>query len=284
MGRFLSASQIKRLGDRIARSAEATKEDRELLQRLIADYVEPMALVQDRIRNELGLDSTARPKTEKTTIEKLRRDRTRLNKMQDLAGVRINAPMTLAEQDAIVERLGSLFPGAEVNDLRNREGNPYRAVHVVTSVAECPVEIQVRTPLQHAWADVFERLADATDRRIRYGAIPRDEKARVLYDALVTLAPAFRRIEEKRTAMLEQAAEGARLHSELLEFGTLGPVGSPVRRERDLTLRRFRYSRKKLDRDIEQDEAWEKETVELFHNVARTIREGRRKFERGIVE
>jgi ppGpp synthetase/RelA/SpoT-type nucleotidyltranferase len=180
MPRFITATQIKELGDRLGRSRVASRSDRRLLNRLIADYAAPMEFVQDRIKARLGIDSTARTKTEKTTIEKLRRDRTRLNKMQDLAGVRIVSNMTLAEQDDLVARLSEIFPKAKVDDLRDPVARPYRAVHVIPVIDDCPVEIQVRTPLQHAWADTFERLADATDRRIRYGDVPGPNRSSAL--------------------------------------------------------------------------------------------------------
>jgi hypothetical protein len=40
-----------------------------------------------------------------TIIEKLKREKTRLSAMQDIAGVRVVLPMTLGEQDALVERI-----------------------------------------------------------------------------------------------------------------------------------------------------------------------------------
>jgi hypothetical protein len=37
------------------------------------------------------------------------------------------------------------------------------------SLGRVPVEIQVRTHLQHAWAEIFEKLGDLFGRQIRYG-------------------------------------------------------------------------------------------------------------------
>ena len=50
--------------------------------------------------------------------------------------------------------------------------NGYRAVHVVVFPESMPIEIQIRTELQHEWAEVFEKIADLVGRDIRYGEPP----------------------------------------------------------------------------------------------------------------
>jgi len=45
----------------------------------------------------------------------------------------------------------------------------YRAVHLIVTTQGASVEIQVRTSLQHLWAELSERLADVIDSRIKYG-------------------------------------------------------------------------------------------------------------------
>ncbi len=280
MPRTLTTSQINRLGDRLAKSSVASREDRDELQRLIAEYSAPMAVIQDRIRAELGINSTARPKTEKTTIEKLRRDRTRLSKMQDLAGVRIVSARTLREQDALVEKLTGIFPGAKTVDLRDREGNPYRAVHVIAEVDACPVEIQVRTQLQHAWADLFERLADATDRRIRYGAAPRDPAGRRLYDLLLEIAPVIRHGEHLDNGKAQWLTELDNLRAEIIVKGPPPRGDAAARRARRNIMRRVNYRRRRIEEQLRSSDR----LVTQMHDLARDIFEGRRRFERGIVE
>lgn len=57
----------------------------------------------------------------------------------------------------------------------NRRARPsfgYRAVHVIVSLDGINIEIQVRTLMQHVWADLMERLADRFGRQIRYGQPP----------------------------------------------------------------------------------------------------------------
>lgn len=89
--------------------------------------------------------------------------------MQDIAGVRIVADMDRVEQDAMVDRIRVLFDGSKVIDRRLTPSHGYRAVHVIVSTGGHLVEIQVRTELQHLWAQAVERVADMFGRGIRYG-------------------------------------------------------------------------------------------------------------------
>lgn len=45
----------------------------------------------------------------------------------------------------------------------------YRAVHVIVFLDDARVEVQVRTALQHEWAEAFEKFADRVGRGVRYG-------------------------------------------------------------------------------------------------------------------
>src|SRR5262249_26239032 len=61
------------------------------------------------------------------------------------------------------------FRGACVMDRRDKPSHGYRAVHIIAEVAGKPVEIQVRTALQHLWAEVSEKASDVLDPAIKYG-------------------------------------------------------------------------------------------------------------------
>jgi len=79
-------------------------------------------------------------------------------------------------QDVLVAQLVELFSddkrAPKVVDRRTEPSHGYRAVHVIVFVRSLPVEIQIRTQLQHEWADLFEKLADHIGRRVRYGEPP----------------------------------------------------------------------------------------------------------------
>lgn len=72
----------------------------------------------------------------------------------------------------IVALFGDAPGGPKVIDRRESPVNGYRAVHVVVFLESVPVEIQVRTRLQHEWAELFEKLADIVGRDVRDGEPP----------------------------------------------------------------------------------------------------------------
>lgn len=57
-------------------------------------------------------------------------------------------------------------------DRRESPSNGYRAVHVVVRHLDLPIEIQVRTALQHVWAELSEKLSDVVDPAVKYGGGP----------------------------------------------------------------------------------------------------------------
>ncbi|HEU4344002.1 MAG TPA: hypothetical protein VFU31_20800 [Candidatus Binatia bacterium] len=95
--------------------------------------------------------------------------------MQDLAGCRVEVD-NLMEQDRVVDELKRIFPNFKEDDRRERPSHGYRAVHLIVEVEEHPVEIQVRTHLQHSWASASEKLSDMVDPEIKYGGGPEEMK------------------------------------------------------------------------------------------------------------
>ena len=167
----MTKSQINKLGEKLRKAFELDAETLWRLQQVRASYDEPMLGAQTLLR-ELGFEATSRLKTTNTIIEKLRRERTRLSEMQDIGGLRIVSEVDLTKQDEIVKTIVDVFPITRVIDRRSRPTHGYRAVHVIATLAERLIEIQVRTQLQDLWAQAMERLADEAGREIRYGGAP----------------------------------------------------------------------------------------------------------------
>lgn len=88
--------------------------------------------------------------------------------MQDIAGCRI-VVQDLVAQDEVVHKLKSVFDNLEVDDRRERPSHGYRAVHVILEKRGKLIEVQVRTKLQHAWAELSQKLSDVVDGAIKYG-------------------------------------------------------------------------------------------------------------------
>jgi ppGpp synthetase/RelA/SpoT-type nucleotidyltranferase len=146
------------------------------------------------IRSNLVLEPTGRPgKSTGAIVGKLNRQKTRLSQMQDIAGCRILVPEILA-QDRAVDDLLHLFQKAQVFDRRDRPSYGYRAVHVVVTLRSRSVEIQVRTRLQHVWAELSEKLADQLGNEVKYGGGPAlikqllDQSSQLVAGAETTMA------------------------------------------------------------------------------------------------
>lgn len=188
-----SKNSIKRISKQIRHDEEF---DAELFDQFIAhaaeliDHVTPIVVSAaedngmrelDEERNlvhqanELGVYVlSSRPKTRGTTVEKIQRQETDLDRIDDIAGIRIDAAITLTQQrglaNALKERL--IQEGANRATVKEHLEEPnsgYRALHVIGEFPAGRVEIQIRTALQSLWANTYEVLADDIGRCIRYG-------------------------------------------------------------------------------------------------------------------
>ncbi len=88
--RRLSAAAIDRLGKRLRHVDVVTPQDLALLQQLRQEHFSVLTAVQSEIYERLpDVVQTSRLKTVQTIVDKLRRERTALSRMQDIAGIRI---------------------------------------------------------------------------------------------------------------------------------------------------------------------------------------------------
>jgi putative GTP pyrophosphokinase len=188
----LSRAAIDQLGDRLR--IGVTEADLRLLDQhrrtFRADYDHVVAA----LRSDLGLEVSGRPaKSTAAIVDKLNRSSMRLSQMQDVAGCR-TVLVDLAEQDHLVSMIEGKFPCA-VSDRRVQPSHGYRAVHVVARVARLPIEIQVRTRLQHLWAEISEKFADEFGIEVKYGG--GDLRVRKTLDVTSRLVAQIERLEDK---------------------------------------------------------------------------------------
>jgi ppGpp synthetase/RelA/SpoT-type nucleotidyltranferase len=99
--------------------------------------------------------------------------------MQDIAGCRVIVGDVL-KQDEAVMCLTKAFADTSVVDRRITPSHGYRAVHVIVHQHGIPVEVQVRTELEHSWAQLSEKLSDVVDPSVKYGGGPELLKSRLL--------------------------------------------------------------------------------------------------------
>ncbi len=164
----ISKSQIDRLGERL-KKGKIEDDDLRLLDQYRRSYAEAYDLVVGAIRRGLALEPTGRPaKSTPSIVEKLRRESIRLTQLQDIAGCRLIAT-DIANQNRVIQSLSSLFEDVTIVDRRQQPSHGYRAVHVIVRWREKLIEIQVRTALQHLWAELSEKCSDVVDQTIKYG-------------------------------------------------------------------------------------------------------------------
>ena len=182
----MNRSELDRLGDRLR--DVVTPEDLTLLDTYRRSFRQAYDAVVDRIRLETGLEASGRPaKSTSAIVDKLRRGSMRFTQMQDIAGCRIVVP-DITTQGRLTLTLEQMFD-VSIVDRRAKPSHGYRAVHVVVRSSEFPVEVQVRTDLQHAWAELSEKLADAFGIELKYGGGP--PEVRKVLDELSTMIAEF---------------------------------------------------------------------------------------------
>lgn len=164
----LTPTQINKLGDRL-RGAALTEADLRLLSDYRNSFAAASSEVLEVLRDEFHLTPTARPaKSTRAILAKLQRESTRLSTMQDIAGCRVVVNHRL-EQRTLILRLIQRFPSCKLIDRISRPSHGYRALHLVVRLRGRCVEIQVRTELQHLWAQVCESMADRVGIDFKYG-------------------------------------------------------------------------------------------------------------------
>jgi putative GTP pyrophosphokinase len=104
---LMKRAELDRMGERLR--LELTAEDLTLLDTYRRGFRGAYDAVVDRIRSELGLETSGRPaKSTSAIVDKLRRGTMRFTQMQDIAGCRIVVP-SIAEQDRLTQALGEMF-------------------------------------------------------------------------------------------------------------------------------------------------------------------------------
>jgi ppGpp synthetase/RelA/SpoT-type nucleotidyltranferase len=178
----ISKGELNRLGDRLIAHDAIADADLDALAMVLAAYQDVLEEVKAQLQG-LGFSPGWRVKTTSTLIDKLKRiHKMQLSRIQDLAGARIIVADLDAQDEAcdiISEAFERLGCAVRQIDRRRTPTFGYRALHLVITVDAVPVEIQIRTELQDAWAQMVERLADSWGRGIRYGEPPEHPERKV---------------------------------------------------------------------------------------------------------
>ena len=187
----MSKSKIHEMGSVLRKNGVVTLDDWETyllhqeeivseLARKLNDFVDSKVMPGGKTTEEIIVPGsgtykvTRRVKSVVSLKEKLRRmPKTPLERIQDVAGARLDCDVTLTQQQRIAKGLYDLFTecGAnrvDIKDLRDGSHSGYRAIHLHLRFPAGFAEVQVRTALQSRWANIYETAADIFGRQIRY--------------------------------------------------------------------------------------------------------------------
>jgi putative GTP pyrophosphokinase len=234
----LRKADVDRLGDAMRRGP-LTEGQINAFRAYSEAFAPALAAVVGALRAMEGYPVTERQKTLRATIAKLRRGRARLSQVQDIAGCRVVLP-SINHQNLLALGIKQAAPEWRLYDRRAQPSHGYRAVHVVARLGALPVEVQVRTELQHSWAE----LSEAWDRRhegIKYGTGPREILSRLKeLSSRIAMAEAVDQLAPGLTKMMGSAdaeewaayyatvmadAEATVEEREMLEAAGPGPEG-----------------------------------------------------------
>jgi putative GTP pyrophosphokinase len=189
-----SKARIDRLGEKLRGQVFGEAE-----LRLLDEYRRTFGPAYDRVvanvQRIIGVPVSGRPaKSTSSIIEKLNRESIRLSQMQDIAGCRAIVA-DVPQQDRAMNAIERGLKNVAILDRREKPSHGYRAVHLIIRVDGKPIEVQVRTSLQHVWAETSEKLADVIDPSIKYGG--GSVAVRRVLDRASTMARSIEALEAK---------------------------------------------------------------------------------------
>jgi putative GTP pyrophosphokinase len=150
--------------------------------RVLFEY--PLTKVTNGLRRFVAAESPSlqaasvgqRLKRAPQIIDKLsRQPNMRLSQMQDIGGARAVLPGGASEVAAVLRRIQKNW---EIHHERDLVADPaptgYRAIHVVVVCDGRLIEVQLRTPNQHAWAEAVEKMDAGMRTELKEGAGPEE--------------------------------------------------------------------------------------------------------------
>ena len=186
----ISKNQIDKLGQRL-KEGYPTAADLTMLNEYGESFGKAYEEFIEIIRNKLNLVPTERlRKSNQSIIDKLKRISIQLSQIQDIVGCRLVVP-DISAQNELTNLLKNTFSSVTIKDRRIQPSHGYRAIHIIVKHFGKLIEIQIRTELQHTWAQLSEKWADEFDPTIKYGGGDKEKQTN-----LNSLSQAIKMIEE----------------------------------------------------------------------------------------
>lgn len=182
MSSELSKTRVNRAGERLAAAHDdgitLPPDECDVVVRWREMHAVPLVWTTLAMQRRLSLGASYRLKRLPQIITKLARAGSmNLARMQDIGGCRVilETLSDLSQARADIEsRTRPHYEVVRVVDYCNdgRDVTGYRAMHMIVRRQEMEIEVQLRTRLQHAWAEAVERAANRTGFALKDGEGP----------------------------------------------------------------------------------------------------------------
>lgn len=189
------------------------------------------------------VDYSSRVKTVGTIVDKLERQGTGLDRIQDFAGARLDLDCGISAQRAVAEDLLSEFTSDNTKvkwqDHLVNDQHGYRAIHLHITAPAGRVELQIRSHTQAKWANAYELLADRFGRHIRYeeppfGPLPEDDPFLLARDMQSLSTALYER--EIRTEHVHKVAMRSLQHSKVSPSTALIEYAQMTQEQREVVV------------------------------------------------
>lgn len=186
---MLSKSKIDKVGKILVEPKKYTEEQvnnaYELLSQYRMEHLKPLTELNLRLREwlmDFSKDYYIAQRLKRTPriIEKLRRLKTlRLSQLQDIGGCRIIVENYQVQEELFQYIINRLAKSKVITIYGNKKNNPvdyrergrddsgYRAIHIILKVREMKIELQIRSNMQHYWAESIERTSIIYQKNIK---------------------------------------------------------------------------------------------------------------------
>ncbi len=225
---ILSKSRIDRAGQLLSKGEPQKLEEIELyddseslFDEFRQKHLQPLTSTTVELQNWLKEAGTPyiivqRLKRKPQILRKLRRFPVRLTQLQDIGGLRIIVNQN-SDVDRLVDYIQKILKQQSAVSIKKivnyrekgRDDSGYRATHVILEREGVVLELQIRSRIQHYWAELIERTS------VIYGHHLKElEGDRVVISYFKELSNLFYEIESGRRPSADQKYELERLRSD----------------------------------------------------------------------
>lgn len=205
-----SKSEIDKAGKLLAMETFSSEDDWLRFEEIFDDFrqrhLQPLTMTTIELQTWLKSDGLSyiivqRLKRKPQILKKLRRFKVRLTQLQDIGGLRIIVEQN-KDVDTLCDYLNRMVKTQDsiqikkITDYRQkgRDDSGYRAMHIILERDGILLELQIRSRIQHYWAELTERTS------VIYGHVLKElEGSKVVIDYFKKLSNVFYIIETGQT-------------------------------------------------------------------------------------